>query len=118
MKTFLALALAFALWANAGPATAEVVLINTFEVPEGEQQAAIAAWKVARDFLAKQPGYISTALHGAVTPNARFALINVAKWKDQETFMAATQAMRDAKIFEPPEGVIANPALYTVVATD
>ena len=118
MNTSKTLALILAMGLNAAPAIAEVVLINTFEVPEGQRGAAIAAWEDARDFLAAQPGYISTSLHGAAMPDARFELVNVAKWESPEAFLAATQAMREAGVFQPPEGVIANPALYTVIAAD
>lgn len=110
--------LAFVIGSAALPSSAEIVLINTFEVPQGQRAAAVSAWEAARDFLALQPGYISTALHGAVTPNARFELVNVARWESREAFVAATQAMRAAGVFVPPEGVVATPALYSVIAAD
>lgn len=111
-------ALVLAMGLNTLPALAEVTLINTFVVPEGQREATIAAWENARDFLAAQPGYISTALHSAVTPDATFALVNVARWESPDAFRAAVQAMRDAGVFTPPEGVTATPALYTVIAQD
>ena len=40
-----------------------VVLINTFEVPQGKEAEALASWQKARDFLKTQPGYIATRLH-------------------------------------------------------
>lgn len=101
-----------------GPASADVVLINAFEVPENQREAVISAWENARDFLSTQPGYIDTALHGAITPNARFELVNIARWESAEAFMAATQAMRASGVFAPPQGTVANPSLYTVVRTD
>lgn len=118
MKPFFPLALAIAMGLNTAPAVADIVLINAFEVPEGQREAAIAAWEAARDFLATQTGYISTALHGSVTSEARFELVNVARWESADAFKAATQAMREAGVFQPPDGVVANPALYTVIATD
>lgn len=118
MKTSNTLALALVIGLNSVPAVADVVLINVFEVAEGQREATTAAWEIARDFMADQPGYISTALHGAVTPDARFEIINVAKWESPEAFIAAADAMREAGIFQPPEGVFANPALYTVIAAD
>jgi hypothetical protein len=117
MKTLPWTALALIL-ALSTPAAAEVVLINAFEVPEGRREATVAAWEDARDFLAAQPGYIATALHGAVTPDARFELVNVARWESVEAFAAATGAMRAAGVFVPPEGVIPHPALYTVILAD
>jgi len=47
-----------------------LVLINAFEVPRGDAEQFIAAWEKTRDYLSAQPGYVDTALHQAVTPNA------------------------------------------------
>ena len=117
MKSALTLALA-GLLGHTAPAIAEVVLINAFEVPAGQREAAIAEWKDARDFLATQPGYIDAALHNAVTPAARFGLVNIARWESPEAFIAATRAMQAAGVFVPPAGLVANSALYTVVHAD
>ncbi len=58
-----------------------VILINAFTVPEGKEVEAIAFWEKAADFMRMQPGYISTALHQAILPNAKYGLVNIAKWK-------------------------------------
>lgn len=101
--------------ALASPAHAEVVLINVFEVPAGREDDAVAAWERARDFLSGEPGYVSTALHRALDPQARFALVNVAIWKDAASFERATARMRAAGAFDAPEGLRATPALYEVI---
>lgn len=106
------------LTATAAPADAGVTLINVFEVPTGRQETVIAAWERARDFLSQQPGYISTALHRSLAPDARFALINVAQWENPEAFRAATERMRAAGVFPEIEGLGVTPALYRVVRTD
>ena len=54
--------------ANSGP----VVLVNLFEVPAEADDRFIAAWEAARDFLAAQDGYQSTALHRGLGPDAEF----------------------------------------------
>ena len=117
MKSVILSALTAAIGAASG-AAADVVLINAFEVPPGEREAAIAAWEDARDFLAEQPGYIETTLHGALTPGARFELVNVARWESPEAFIAATEAMHAAGVFTPPANTHANPALYSVLRAD
>ncbi len=104
--------------AGSGTAAAEVTLINVFEVPAGRQAEAIAAWERARAFLSDQPGYVSTALHRALSPDARFALINVAIWDSPEAFRAAVAAMREAEVFPRIEGLGVNPALYRVIRDD
>jgi len=110
--------LAAASLAGPGAAQADVTLINAFEVPAGKQAEAITAWEKARDFLASEPGYVSTALHEAITPDARFALINVARWESAEAFQAATKRMHAAGIFPRIDGLTYTPALYRVIRTD
>lgn len=116
-KSLSALATALFL-AGATPAAADVTLINTFEVPPGQLEQAIAAWEKARDFLSREPGYISTALHRSMHPNARFALINVARWDSVEAFHKARQRMREAGVFPRVEGLTYTPGLYRVIRTD
>ncbi|WP_051644775.1 antibiotic biosynthesis monooxygenase family protein [Labrenzia sp. DG1229] len=58
-----------------------VTLINVFEVPADQIDTTVEFWEKSRDFLRQQPGYISTRLHRALAPDARFQLINVAIWE-------------------------------------
>ena len=58
-----------------------LVLINAFEVPVAEAERFIAAWEKTRDYLMSQPGYVDTALHQAVTPNAEFQFVNIGRWQ-------------------------------------
>ncbi len=67
-----------------------VVLINAFEVPDGQDEAFLAAWERARAFLATQPGYLSTRLHRSLSPAADFRFVNVAVWQSPQAFRAAT----------------------------
>ena len=43
-----------------------VVLIKPFEVPEGQDEAFLAAWEAAKAFMARQPGAIATGSTGAL----------------------------------------------------
>src|SRR5262245_16766925 len=79
--------------AAATEADAGVTLINVFEVPAGQEDAAISAWEKARDFLVGEPGYISTALHRSIAADARFQLVNVARWTTAGAFQKATARM-------------------------
>ncbi|MEM7169850.1 MAG: antibiotic biosynthesis monooxygenase family protein [Pseudomonadota bacterium] len=94
------------------------VLINPFTVPAGKLDETIAMWEQARDFLQKEPGYISTALHQSVSLDAQYRLINVAQWESVETYTAATKKMRSEANLPRIEGVRPAPALYTVIRTD
>jgi heme-degrading monooxygenase HmoA len=77
-----------------------VVLINAFEVPVGQDEAFLAGWDKARDFLRTQEGYLSTRLHRSIAPNADFRYVNVALWESADAFRAATAqpGFREANI--------------------
>ena len=62
-----------------------LTLINAFEVPADEADRFIAAWEKARDYLATQPGYVDTALHQAVGPEAEFQFVNIARWRSAKS---------------------------------
>lgn len=93
-----------------------VTLINPFIVPAGKEDEALAMWQRARDFMAAQPGYISTTLHRALSPDARYAMINVAQWESLTAFGAAIAAMQAADIVPNVEGVSGDPQLYRAVS--
>ena len=96
---------------NAAP----VVLINAFEVPEGEDDAFLSSWEQARTYLADQPGYLSTRLHRSLSPSAEFRFVNVALWESAQAFQAATSVpeFRNANIPFP-----FHASLYEVVRED
>jgi hypothetical protein len=56
-----------------------VVLIDPFEVPDGEDDAFLAAWDAAHAPLAQQRGYLGTRLHRATGP-AAFRFVELARW--------------------------------------
>lgn len=93
-----------------------VTLINVFEVPAGVLDEAVRYWEASRDVLVRQPGYLSTRLHQALLPGARFQLINVAQWESVEAFQAATARMRQEVRVTPPAGLVPNPALFRVIS--
>jgi heme-degrading monooxygenase HmoA len=94
-----------------------VILINAFEVPAADADAFIAAWEKARDHLRSQPGYLDTVLHRAITPDAEFQFVNIARWRTAEDFIAAAQSPG----FGESAAVLAryrpHPALYRTVRT-
>lgn len=95
-----------------------VTLINAFTVPAGKEAETVKFWDDAAEFMRNQPGYISTALHQAVLPNAEFALINVAKWRSIDSFKTASAALRTESGIKPVEGLTPNASLYKVIRSD
>ena len=91
-----------------------VILINPFELPEGaNDEQFLVGWQRAADYLSGQPGFISTRLHRALAPDARFRFINVAEWDSPQAFQAAaaTDQFREIAKGAGP----GSPALYEVV---
>jgi len=99
-------------------ANENVVLINSFKVPEHQLGEAIKMWEKARDYLQQQPGYISTELHQSLSSDAQYRLINVAQWRTVEEYTKATQSMRANAGLPRIEGVKPSPALYHVIRRD
>lgn len=94
--------------------TMTVILINPFEVPEGTgDDDFLRGWQRAADYMREQPGFVSTRLHRALAPNARFRFINVAEWASPQDFEAAvsSEQFREIATGGPP----GSPALYEVV---
>ncbi len=99
-------------------AVESTTLINMFTVPEDKLEETITMWEQARDYLQGQPGYISTALHQSLQPDATYRLVNVAQWESAEAFMAANAKMRAEANLPEIENVVPNPALYEVIRRD
>lgn len=92
-----------------------ILLINPFIVPADKLDETIIMWELARDYLQTQPGYISTALHQSLAPNATYRLINVAEWESADAFKAATAKMNAEADLPKVEGVVAAPDLYSII---
>ena len=92
-----------------------VVLINVFEVPPDGDDTFVESWERARDLLRTQPGYLSTALHQALTPQANFTWVNIARWASPAAFGAAMGHLAASGVSVPYP---AHPALYEVVRAD
>ena len=94
-----------------------IVLINPFEVPlELSDEAFLAGWQQAADYLRAQPGFVRSTLHRAVSPEPRFRFINVAEWESPEAFRAAVGSEAWAAIARQSASP-GYPALYQVVRT-
>ncbi len=100
------------------PANEPITLINVFVVPEGKMSEAIAFWEKGAEFMEKQPGYISTALHQSILPNSKFQLINVAKWKTVEDFKKASHLLKTQSGLKPMQELGINPSLYKIIRAD
>lgn len=96
----------------------KVILINPFEIPKGKEEAALKMWEKAAEYMKQQPSFVSTRLHRALSPDARFHLINIAEWESAEKFLAAINSDEFKRL---TEGAVAEfphyPELYEVIRT-
>ena len=91
-----------------------VVLINPFEVPEARNdEEFLRGWERAADYMRRQPGFVSTRLHRALAPDARFRFVNVAEWASPQEFQAAVGSEEFREMAKG--GAPGSPALYEVV---
>jgi len=95
-----------------------VTVINPFELPQGREDEALSMWDTLAEYFRKQPGYISTTLHKALSPDTKFHLINIAKWESAEAFQAALSNPELQNIAnELPNDIPHYPGLYEVART-
>jgi heme oxygenase (mycobilin-producing) len=92
----------------------KVILINPFEVVPGQEEKCLKYWERAAAFLRTRPGYMSTRLHKALSPQARFLYINVAEWESAAHFKAAVGDPEFKRITETP-ACKGSPALFEVI---
>jgi heme-degrading monooxygenase HmoA len=90
-----------------------VILINPFEVPEGTDEEFLRGWERAAEYMRQRPGFVSSRLHRALAPNARFRFINVAEWASPQDFQSAVGSDEFREIAK--DGSPGSPALYEVV---
>ncbi len=92
-----------------------VVLINPFEVPASAGESFVTGWRSAADYMARQPGFLGTRLHRALSADARFGFVNLADWESPQAFM---QAVANPEFGGLASGSPPNyPSLYEVVVT-
>src|SRR5260370_10055840 len=76
-----------------------IVLINPFEVPQGQEEAFLKGWHAAAEHLRQAPGFLSTRLHESLDPQPKFRFVNVANCEPPQHFQAAirTQAFQRSR---------------------
>ena len=92
-----------------------VILINSFEVTESEEEQFLKAWHEGAALLRQAPGFISTRLHQSLDPHAKFRFVNVAQWESPQHFQAAMSIEAFQQIRQKMP-FTANPALYKVIS--
>ncbi len=95
-----------------------VVLINPFEVPQDKKEEFLTMWENVAEYMRRQPGFISTKLHRAVSPEAHFRFINIAEWESAQHFQAVISSKEFQRLSAGSlEAFPHFPALYEVIRT-
>lgn len=95
----------------------QCTVIVSYEVAHEDADRFLDSWEKANEFLREQPGFVSTALHRAVSANPDFRFVNVSCWESDDAFRAATQSQdfRDASGRLSPFPIHAS--AYEIVTT-
>jgi heme-degrading monooxygenase HmoA len=101
------------------PEDRPVTLINSFVVPAGRDAVFLEMWTEASMYFRRQPGFLSLRFHRAVSPDADYRYVNVARWDSLAHFQAAhaTAEFRAIVTADEWKEFPANPALYEVVVS-
>ena len=96
--------------------TAAVTLVNCFDIPPGREDEFFALWQEVNAYMRQKPGYLGHTLHRAITNEASFRFVNVARWASMEQFNAAHDEGFRALVSQPGWAPFrSRPGLYEVV---
>ena len=95
----------------------QCTVIVAYEVAHEDCERFMDSWEKANEYLREQPGFVSTALHKAVSANPDFRFVNIACWESEDAFRKATQTheFREASARLVPFDIHAS--VYEVVKT-
>jgi heme-degrading monooxygenase HmoA len=92
-----------------------VILVNIFQVTEGDIPALLSAWEKDANWMKQQPGFISTQMHRGIAGSAVF--MNYAVWQSVAHFRTAFQHPEFKKAMECyPSSTVATPHLFARLA--
>jgi heme-degrading monooxygenase HmoA len=69
----------------------ECIVIVAYEVAHEDRDRFLDSWERANATLKEQRGFVSAALHQAVSANPEFRFVNIGRWENADAFRAATQ---------------------------
>ncbi|HEY3528186.1 MAG TPA: antibiotic biosynthesis monooxygenase family protein [Nocardioides sp.] len=103
--------------ATGSATTGPVTLINSFRVPPDRDEAFHALWERTSHYFTRQPGFLSLRLHRAVSDDAAYRWVNVARWDNEASFRAAhaTTEFRDVVTAPGWEEFPSTPVLFEAV---
>jgi len=95
---------------------ATVTLVNSFEVPAGQEEQFFTLWQEVNAYMRAKPGYLGHQLHRALAPQAAYRFMNVVRWASEADFRAAHDDGFRALLAKPGWPAFrSHPELYEVV---
>lgn len=97
-----------------------ISFINAMKVPEDQESRFLELWDKGAQYVAEQPGFLSTSLHRNVH-RGEFQYYTIANWADEPSFRNATsgkwwKAFTEEFGFGNEEtGLVASPAVCDIV---
>lgn len=100
--------------APGAPTSGPVTLINSFQVAAGRDEEFHAIWERTSRYFTARPGFRSLRLHRAVSADAAYRWVNVARWDSEADFRAAHATEEFRRVVTSPgwEEFPSSPALY------
>jgi heme-degrading monooxygenase HmoA len=91
-----------------------VTFINIFEIAREDVPAFTDGWRRLAAIMAAAPGFRGAQLHEAVSGEARFQLVNIARWDSEQAWRdaAANPEMREAATRFGSDPAAPRPAQY------
>ena len=71
----------------------EIVLIDTFAVPDGSKAEFLETSRAIQDVLERLPGFVEGFLHEKRAGDGRYDIVTTAVWEDEKAFENAKRVM-------------------------
>jgi antibiotic biosynthesis monooxygenase (ABM) superfamily enzyme len=72
----------------------EIVLIDTFVVPDESKAEFLETSRAIQDVLKRLPGFVEGFLHEKRAEDGRYDIVTTAVWEDEKAFENAKRVMR------------------------
>lgn len=70
----------------------QISVINSIEVPEGHEEAAIKVRDIYIDYFKTKPGFVSSTFYRTINSENKFNFVNIVVWDSYESFEAVVNS--------------------------
>ena len=69
-----------------------ISVINSIEVPEGNEEMAIEVRDIYINYFKSKPGFVSSTFYKSINPDNTFNFVNIVVWDSYESFQAVVNS--------------------------